>query len=612
MSSPDEINLALSERMDQIVSTYFPDASKSGASWNMGDLDGGAGKSTGIFRGKGGIYFAKDRATDETLNVLGLLHRALGGSWVETITAAKKMCGITDVKEVAPKPKPKKPSLGCHSMRGTKPYEYLTERGIQEHTMSKYQLRRIIRADLPATKQLRWNDEYIRFPYVDSTGDTVMYKWLGIERQDGKKEIGSTVPQYATLWGHWLVNDNTKQILITEGEIDAMSVDQMCPDVPTLSMPTGASNLDWINNDYERLQQFEKILILTDMDSAGESAAQKIAKRLGLTRCFRVSLPSGYNDANEFLLSKEHGKPDFKTLVDNAKTYDPQQLRSASDYSLGVAEEITRFENEQNSNNFIWPDLPFRFRNGEMTVVTGYPGSGKSQLTYQMVLHEMIVNERRVCIASFEIPAKNMLFNLLWMLTGRSPKAETIENDLKIFEDKLWFIESDEDNTASWNGLRDDFHYANRRFGCDFFIVDALMHITKKGDAEGTDLVAKQAAKFCVNNDSSMVLICHADAKKRGSDHIPEVEDVLGGQGIGGAAHNVMSVWRNKEKERETETRGFPDDEKCDGKIYISKQRSTGNTVFRDIWFNKSTRTFFLDSASSKMSKTYTQTNQTF
>jgi 5S rRNA maturation endonuclease (ribonuclease M5) len=239
--------------------------------------------------------------------------------------------------------------------------------------MSKYHLRRIIREDLPPTKQLRWNEEYIRFPYIDGAGDTVMYKWLGIERQDGKKEIGSTVPQYATLWGHWLVNDNTKQVLITEGEVDAMSVDQMCPDVPTLSMPTGASNLDWINNDYERLQQFEKIYILTDMDSAGEAAAQKIAKRLGLTRCFRISLPDGYKDANDFLLSKEHGKPHFQELIDNAKTYDPQQLRSASDYAFGVAEEIARFDHEKESNNFLWSELPFRFRHGEMTVVTGYP-----------------------------------------------------------------------------------------------------------------------------------------------------------------------------------------------------------------------------------------------
>ena len=612
MSSPDEINRALSERMDQIVSTYFPNAKKSGASWSMGDLDGGAGKSTGIFRGKGGIYFAKDRATDESLNVLGLLHRALGGTWVETMTAAKKMCGMNDVKEVAPKPKPKKPKLSCHSMRGTKPYEYLTSRGIQEQTMSKYHLRRIIREDLPPTKQLRWNEEYIRFPYIDGAGDTVMYKWLGIERQDGKKEIGSTVPQYATLWGHWLVNDNTKQVLITEGEVDAMSVDQMCPDVPTLSMPTGASNLDWINNDYERLQQFEKIYILTDMDSAGEAAAQKIAKRLGLTRCFRISLPDGYKDANDFLLSKEHGKPHFQELIDNAKTYDPQQLRSASDYAFGVAEEIARFDHEKESNNFLWSELPFRFRHGEMTVVTGYPGCGKSQLTYQMVLHEMMQNNRRVCIASFEIPAKNMLFNLLWMLNGRSPKVDTIADELKVFEDKLWFIESDEDNTASWAGLREDFHYANRRFGCDLFVVDALMHITKKGDAEGTDLVAKQAAKFCVNNDSSMLLICHADAKKRGNDHIPEVEDVLGGQGIGGAAHNVMSVWRNKEKERETERVGFPDDQVCDGKIYISKQRATGNTVFRDLWFSKSTRKFFLDPESTQLSGTYTQMKDPF
>ena len=373
MATPDELCRALSDRMDSVMAEHFSEAKKSGASWSMGDLDGNPGKSTGVFRGRGGIFFAKDRATDESLNVVQLLHRKLGGSWADTLAYIKKTCGISDVKTIAPKPKPKKPDLVCHSMRGTKPYEYLTSRGIQEQTMSKYKLRRLTKDDLPPSKQVRWNDEYIRFVYTDSTSDIVMYKWLGIERQDGKKEIGSTVPQYATLWGHWLVDDNTTAVLITEGEVDAMSVDQMCPDIPTLSMPTGASNLDWINNDYERLQQFEKIYILTDMDTAGEQAAQKIAKRLGLTRCFRVSLPSGYKDANDYLQSKEHGKPDFSQLLDEAKTYDPKQLRSVSEFTGGIAEEIERFKQESESNNFIWPELPFRFRQGEMTVVTGYP-----------------------------------------------------------------------------------------------------------------------------------------------------------------------------------------------------------------------------------------------
>jgi twinkle protein len=199
----------------------------------------------------------------------------------------------------------------------------------------------------------------------------------------------------------------------------------------------------------------------------------------------------------------------------------------------------------------------------------------------------------------------------MWMHFGRSPQADTFAESLKVFEDKLWFIESDEDTTASWATLKEDFLYANKRFGCDFFVVDALMHITKKGDAEGTDLVAKQAAKFCVNNDTSMLLICHADAKKRGNDHVPDVEDVLGGQGIGGAAHNVVSVWRNKNKERETEARGWPDDDEPDGKIYISKQRATGNTVFRDIWFHKFCRKFSLTKEPPPV-KTYVQVENPF
>lgn len=594
MSSPDEICRALSERMPQLMHDNFPNAKKSGASWRMGDLDGNPGSSCGVFRGTGGIYFAKDAATDESLSILGLLHRKRGGSWAETLAWAKKTCGIADVREVAKKSKPRNVPLKAHSMRGTEPYKYLNDRGIQEQTMSKYCLRRAVREDLPPSKQDRWNQEYIRFIYKDSEGDVVMRKWMGVNRKDGKKEIGSTVPQYSTLWGHWLVNDDTKRILITEGEIDAMSVDQMCSNIPTLSMPTGASNLDWINNDYERLQQFEKIYILTDMDNAGEQAAQKIAKRLGLTRCYRVSLPTGYKDANDFLTSKEHGKPSFESLMDASKTYDPQQLRSANDYSQGVLEEIERNDIERTENNFIWPDLPFRFRQGEMTVVTGYPGHGKSQAVYQMILHEMINNERRVCIASFEIPAKNMLFNLLWMMNGRSPTQETLDKDLQVFSDRLWFIESDDEGTSSWEELREDFLYSNRRFGCDLFVVDALMHLTKKGDAEGTDKVAKQSAKFCVSNDCSLLLVCHADAKKHGSDRVAEVEDVLGGQGIGGAAHNVMVVWRNKDKERDTERNGFSDPEMHDGILYVPKQRATGNTVYRKLWFNRSTRKYFL------------------
>jgi len=127
MSSPDDICRALSERMPQIMHENFPNAKKSGASWRMGDLDGNQGSSCGVFRGTGGIYFAKDAATDESLSILGLLQRKRGGSWSETLAWAKKVCGIADVKEVVKKSKPRNVPLKGHSLRGTEPYNYLKD-----------------------------------------------------------------------------------------------------------------------------------------------------------------------------------------------------------------------------------------------------------------------------------------------------------------------------------------------------------------------------------------------------------------------------------------------------------------------------------------------------
>jgi hypothetical protein len=68
----------------------------------------------------------------------------------------------------------------------------------------------------------------------------------------------------------------------------------------------------------------------------------------------------------------------------------------------------------------------------------------------------------------------------------------------------------------------------------------------------------------------------------------------------------VISVWRNKDKERKAEE-GCVDDKEPDGKFYISKQRSTGNTVFRNLWFSKNTRKFFLTAEEASYRPSYKQ-----
>tara|TARA_R110002095_G_scaffold136794_2_gene118452 strand:+ start:1008 stop:2843 length:1836 start_codon:yes stop_codon:yes gene_type:complete len=582
MSTPQEVNLALSGQIDAVMQKYFPDAKKRGNNYEMGDLDGNKGSSCGVFRAKGGVYLAKDSATGECIPILSLIARK-HLNWKEAFVEARRICGLHDLKPAIVVERPavvKDSSTALGPMRGTEAMKYLSQdRGLSEAVLQKYGIRSHKRYSTV-------NEDFWAARFHDADGNYVMLKSTGVLRNNGKKDIWST-KAWHTLWGWDNVQDNDRSILIAEGEIDAMSWDQMDVGMPCLSVPSGVSNLGWIDNDYEALSRFENIYISMDNDEAGQRAAKEIAKRLGLQRCRTVQYPSDVNDANDLL--RKH-PADAPALVKAAESNDPPTLRTAASLGADVADEIHRYESEKAHNPFMWPELPFRLREGELVTLGGYAGHGKSQLMYQMLLHEMAANGRRGCIASFEIPSSSMLMQMLWMQNGKCPDPDKIEDEVSILADKLWFVESEEGVDNSWESIKDDFLYANRRYGCDIFVIDALMHLTAKDDWNGQARIAKQAAKFALDNRVTVILIAHCDAKKASSSMMPENEHVLGGQEIVASSHSVVLVWRNVDKEKRLEAGEQVDGP--DGKFYVSKQRNSGVLVYRDLWYQKSRRMF--------------------
>tara|TARA_R100000935_G_C2832723_1_gene166122 strand:+ start:298 stop:2133 length:1836 start_codon:yes stop_codon:yes gene_type:complete len=582
MSTPQEINLALSLQIDTVMNKYFPEAKKRGNNYEMGDLDGNKGKSCGVFRAKGGVYLAKDSATGECIPILSLIARK-HSNWKEAFVEARRICGLHDLKPAVAVERPavvKDSSTALGPMRGTEAMKYLShDRGLSEAVLQKYGIRSHKRYSTV-------NEDFWAARFHDADGNYVMLKSTGVLRNNGKKDIWST-KAWHTLWGWDNVQDNDRSILIAEGEIDAMSWDQMDVGMPCLSVPSGVSNLGWIDNDYEALSRFENIYISMDNDEAGQKAAKEIAKRLGLQRCRTVQYPGDVNDANDLLRKRPTDAP---ALVQSAESNDPPTLRTAASLGADVADEIHRYESEKAHNPFMWPELPFRLREGELVTLGGYAGHGKSQLMYQMLLHEMAANGRRGCIASFEIPSSSMLMQMLWMQNGKCPDPDKIEDEVSILADKLWFVESEEGVDNSWESIKDDFLYANRRYGCDIFVIDALMHLTAKDDWNGQARIAKQAAKFALDNRVTVILIAHCDAKKASSSMMPENEHVLGGQEIVASSHTVVLVWRNVDKEKRLEAGEQVDGP--DGKFYVSKQRNSGVLVYRDLWYQKSRRMF--------------------
>jgi twinkle protein len=572
MASPEELNKLLSDRIDSIMSQYFPNATKRGASYSMGDLEGNQGGSTGVFRGRGGIYLAKDSATDETVNILGLLHRTLGGTWSDTIAQAKKICGVADVERIAPVCKPKPPSEKRLPMRGTEAYKYLTEeRGLQEKTLMAYDIR-------SHKRNSKHNEHFWSAKFVDTSGHYVFLKSTGIKKTpDGKKDIWSTKP-YWTLWGWWLADANTREICITEGEIDAMSVHQMGMHCPVLSTPSGSSNLDWIGNDFERLEQFERIYLLTDMDEAGEIAAQKIAKRLGLTRCFRIELPVGYKDANDFLLSKEANKPHLKGLVELAKTYDPKTMVSAEETISSAIQRNDEMQEATKHRNFLFPSLDFKLIGKDTGILTGMIGHGKTDFGNCMMLNEIKCGEV-VCIAAFDTPSDDLLRLCAWQMVGHDPEAQDIRNAGEHLKDKLYFIDG-VNNSISAQGLLQDMEYAARRFGVTRFMIDNLSEVAdiRKDDYDAQDRFVRSVDKFDKVNGTNTLIVAHSLMGDGCEWKIPARRDVEGSKGMVKPIQYGLTIFRNKVKEKPEEY------DEGDNTRKSIKRLMDGDDVYFSVW----------------------------
>ena len=117
----------------------------------------------------------------------------------------------------------------------------------------------IMQTALDAYKVGQQGDTIV-FPFFSPDGELelVKYRDLENEKQTGKKKIWSNEDPEYHLWGWQAIDDDTREVVICEGEIDALTWFQQ--GVPALSVPNGGGKGNkqtiWIDNDYERLQRF--------------------------------------------------------------------------------------------------------------------------------------------------------------------------------------------------------------------------------------------------------------------------------------------------------------------------------------------------------------------
>lgn len=257
------------------------------------------------------------------------------------------------------------------------------------------------------------------------------------------------------LAGQFRYKNGGKTLLIVGGEVDMLSAEQMLRESqeargygdyenfavvsPTIGESGAAKQ---IQNQYEWINSFSKIIVGLDNDAAGKEATEKIMKVLPRGKAFIAEW--SLKDPNEMLVKGKSKK--FVDEVWKAKPWTPSGIVSSDSIYSEIVErskqEKLPFPPMLNKLNRM---LAGGINYGYIVNILAGSGSGKSSLVNQCVAYWMEECDEPVLVASLEAEAAEFGENLLSYRMGR--KISMMQSQ----EEKIAFVGSPEAEATARN-----------------------------------------------------------------------------------------------------------------------------------------------------------------
>eukprot|EP00189_Rhodosorus_marinus_P000956 CAMPEP_0113960114 /NCGR_PEP_ID=MMETSP0011_2-20120614/4528_1 /TAXON_ID=101924 /ORGANISM="Rhodosorus marinus" /LENGTH=770 /DNA_ID=CAMNT_0000971517 /DNA_START=261 /DNA_END=2573 /DNA_ORIENTATION=- /assembly_acc=CAM_ASM_000156 len=393
------------------------------------------------------------------------------------------------------------------------------------------------------------------FPMIDESGSIVRAKIRSME--DKSSQLLYPKGGKWGLFGLHTVPESAKEIILTEGEFDAMAAYQ-ATGVPAVSLPNGANSLPV--ELLPSLERFEKIYLWMDDDHVGREGAQAFVKKLGIRRCYLVKTRGGTDvgpkDANDALREGV----DMKALLEKAGPAPNHAIVQFRDMILEIYDEVKnpkrvaglQFDSLKGLNNTLKGH-----RRGELTVVSGHTGVGKTTLMGQMSL-DLCMKGVRTLWGSFEINnvrlAKTLLGQFYYMKTGRYLRPTDIDS-LETFEELCAEFENLPLYFMKFYGscpvpkVIETMEYANYLLDTTHFVLDNLQFMLS-GQARGTrkfdlqDEAIIEFRKFATSNNAHISLVMHP--RKEQDDELLTTSSISGTAKATQEADNILLVQRGE------------------------------------------------------------------
>lgn len=414
-------------------------------------------------------------------------------------------------------------------------YSYLASRGISQATADKMQLF----AASKFFKRLEKESDAIGFPYFRD-GTLVSAKYRAIPDKDFTQETGGAHDFFGI--NHIVPG---KPIIIVEGEIDCLT----CMEVGienVISVPNGApqkvsdgrvsaeedKKFSYVWNADKILEQAPYIVLATDQDGPGQALTEELARRIGKEKCRVAKFDK--KDLNDVLTdpTRLDAAEDIREIIEKAVAYPISGLSDASVYLDRINDLYTKGSGVGFSTGYQSVDKIYTIAPGQLTVVTGYPSSGKSNFVDQIMVNLAKAEDWKFVLCSFENQPEVHIVRLMEIYTGKrfysgsnqmtaSEKAQAFN----FVNDHFLFIDVNGEEPSTLESILSRAKGAIKRMGIRGMVIDPYNYIemerANKTETEAISNMLTQVRKFCMTHEVHCWFVAHPSKMARSGNDQP-------------------------------------------------------------------------------------------
>ena len=417
-------------------------------------------------------------------------------------------------------------------------YNYLLEdRGLSEECIEHFKLG--VRWEFKKRTGGNYDaTDHVVIPYIqDDKCVNVKYRKITLkDKSDAKwrREVGGI----SALFNVDVTKDHDYDwIVITESEIDAMSVwSHGIKNVVGLTV--GAKGFKSYWSDY--LSRYKRIYLLLDNDEAGQEGARALADRLGLGRCFNVTLPDDVKDPNDYI--KKYSLKDLENLLDTGERFSIPKVKSAGQ----LADEsfhrkfVAKEQAKEKTFDTPWPKINRILgpaKEGFLFVLAGKPKSGKTTLALNLMEYWGRGHKISSAIYSCEMRGERLYDKWAMMKECVYPKPEEMDElahlraSVRLPLERMFTFEPTEQEELAIEGVVANVEAIIDRYGTKVVVVDNLHYLCRGENENALISVATQQLKLLAER-KNVLLIAVTHPRKTNNNKQLTTDDLKGSSTI--------------------------------------------------------------------------------